>query len=342
MLWCLLALAVAAIWWVLGLVLSRLLVAVTAVVAATLLTALLHPVVGLLVRWRLPRALAALATLLITLALLGGIGFLLFERVATQAGNLQQALDESGEQLRSLVLDSALPVDAAQLDRLPDQLLDALAQAAPAPLTGAGIAINTVTALALTLFLWFFMLKDGPGFLPWLLRWVPQKHTTGVRRSAELAWDVATRYVRGTVVIAFADAVGAGIVMAILGVPLTLSLSLLIFLGAFVPIVGSTVAGAVAVAVTLVSVGPLAALILLGAVIGVQQLEGNLLQPLVMGKALHLHPAAIVLAVTIGTLAAGILGALVSVPLYAIGYRIAEESRRGWGEAQQPDTSSAN
>lgn len=324
---CLLVLATAATLWLVALVLRTLLVVTAAVVAALLLTALLHPVVARLSRAGAPRWLASLLCLLLTLGAVIGFGYFLVGRIAAQADDVRGALRESGDRLRSLALDSPLPVTADELNRLPDQVLDAIGRAVPAPLTGANIAASVVTALALTLFLWFFLLKDGPRMWQWFLSWVPRRHRTAWSRSGDTAWDVLSSYVRGTMVIAFADAVGTGIAMAALGVPLTLSLSVLVFLGAFVPIVGTTVAGAVAVVVTLITVGTVQALILLGAVIVVQQLEGNLLQPLVMGRALELHPAAIVLAVTAGTLVAGVLGALVAVPVVAIVHRVAADLR---------------
>jgi putative heme transporter len=327
--WCLFVLAAAATFWLVAIVLRTLIVVTTAIIAALLLTALLHPVVTRLVKVGTPRWLAALLSLVLTLAGLGGFGYLLVGRIAAQADDLRGALRQSGERLRSLALDSPLPVTADDLDRVPTQTLEALQQAAPAPLTGANIAVSIVTALALTLFLWFFLMKDGPHMWRWFVAWLPRRRRPAWEQGGSVAWHVLGAYVRGTIVIAFADAVGAGITMAILGVPLTMSLSVLIFLGAFVPIVGSTVAGTVAVVVTLATVGPVQALILLGAVIAVQQLEGNLLQPLVMGRALDFHPAAIVLSVTAGTLVAGVLGALVAVPVVAIAYRVTDDLVRG-------------
>ena len=159
----------------------------------------------------------------------------------------------------------------------------------------------------------------------WFLSWVPRRKAAAFETAGSRAWGVLTSYVRGTVVIALADALGIGAAMLGLGVPLVVSLTLLVFLGAFVPIVGSTVSGVVAVGVTFATVGPIQALLLVAAVIVVQQLEGNLLQPLVMGRALHLHPASIVLAVTVGAVLAGVLGALVAVPVLAMVYRVTEE-----------------
>ena len=337
--WFLLVLAGAAILWLVWQVLQTLLVVTTAVVAALLLTALLHPVVAWLARAGVPRWLASLLAFVATLSALGGFAYFIVGRIAEQTDDLRGALRESGNRLRSLALDSPLPLTADELDRLPGQVLGALREAAPAPLTGANIAASVLTAVALTLFLWFFLLKDGPRMWQWFVSWIPRRHRTTWDRSGVAAWEVLGSYVRGTIVIAFADALGAGITMAVLGVPLTLSLSVLIFLGAFVPIVGSTLAGVVAVAVTLVTVGFVQALILLGAVIVVQQLEGNLLQPLVMGRALSMHPAVIVLSVTMGTLVAGVLGALVAVPVVAIVYRIANDLVRPPADAsgETPD-----
>ncbi len=339
LLWFLLLLAGAAVLWLVALALTSLIVLTTAVLAALLLSALLNPLVARLVRLQVPRWLAALLALLVTTAGLVGFGFLLVDRVVSQSGDLGSALRQSGEKLRSLVLDSPLPISGKELDQLPENVLEGLRQALPTAATGAGIAANILTAVALTLFLWFFMMKDGSLGWRWFLSWIPRRRRSTVDQVGARAWDVLTRYVRGTVVIAFADAVGAGVVMAFLGVPLTMSLSLLVFLGAFVPIVGSTIAGAVAVAVTLVTVGAPQALILLAAVIVVQQLEGNLLQPLVMGRALHLHPAVIVVAVTAGTILAGVLGALVAVPVVAIVYRVADDLVRGGDDpaAAEPD-----
>lgn len=326
--WLLVVITAAATLWLISQVLTKLMVVTAAVVAAALLTALLEPLVRRMVGLGLPRWLASLLTLLGTLAALVAFGYVLVGRVADQSEDLRGALRETGERLRSWVLDSPLPVSASQLDEVPQRLQEGMSSIVPAPLTGAGIAVDVVSALALSLFLWFFMLKDGPRILPWVLSWMPRPRRAPVQRSGELAWDVLTRYVRGTVVIAFADAVGAGVVMAVLGVPLTLSLAVLVFLGAFVPIIGSTVAGAIAVAVTLVTVGPVQALVLVGAVIVVQQLEGNLLQPLIMGRALHLHPAVVVLSVTVGAIVAGVLGALVAMPVVAIAYGIADDLAR--------------
>jgi predicted PurR-regulated permease PerM len=152
-------------------------------------------------------------------------------------------------------------------------------------------------------------------------------HATAVNRGGHAVWEVLTGYIRGTTLIAAVDAIGIGAGMLVLGVPLTASLTCLVFLGAYVPIVGAFVSGALATGITLVTLGPTQALVLLGVVVVVQQVEGNLLQPLVMGHTLQLHAVTTVVSVTIGALVGGVLGALVAVPLVAAAYRLMIQAR---------------
>ena len=160
-----------------------------------------------------------------------------------------------------------------------------------------------------------------------LLERVPERRRDQVDGAGRSAWETLARYVRGAVVVALIDAVGIGAGLLILGVPLWLSLTLLTFVGAFIPLLGATVSGAVAVLVTLVTNGTTDAIIILVVVLVVQQVEGNLLQPLIMGRALHLHPAGILVAVTAGGLPLVVAGALLAVPLMAVTYRVLEYLR---------------
>jgi predicted PurR-regulated permease PerM len=139
-----------------------------------------------------------------------------------------------------------------------------------------------------------------------------------VHGGGEKAWAVLTSYVRATVIIAFVDAIGISLVALLLGLDLVLPIGVLVFLGAFIPVVGASISGIAAVAVALVSQGPVAALIMLGGVVAVQQLEGHVLQPFLMGRLVRVHPLAIVVVIAIGSFAAGIFGALIAVPLTAI------------------------
>jgi len=159
---------------------------------------------------------------------------------------------------------------------------------------------------------------DGDHIWRFLCRLLPRPARLAVARAGHYSWHTLGSYVRATVLVAFVDAVGIGIGLAVLRIPLALPLAALVFLGAFIPVIGATLSGTVAVLVALVTQGPITALIVLGVVIGVQQLEGHVLQPLIMGRAVALHPLAVILAIATGVVVAGIVGALVAVPVLAV------------------------
>ena len=162
----------------------------------------------------------------------------------------------------------------------------------------------------------------------WVLRRMTGPNRTVTAEAGRAGWRTLGSYSRGTMLIAAIDALGIGLALVLLGVPLALPLALITFLGGFVPIIGATVAGAVAVLVALAANGPTTALLVLAAVIAVQQIEGNLLEPLVMKRQVQLHPAVILVVVTAGTLIAGIAGAFVSVPIAAVAYRVIDTVQR--------------
>ena len=302
--------------------LARLAPVTLAVVAALLLCALLTPVVDLLDRSRLPRGLAALAGVLGLLAVLVAPLVLVGQQIAGQFGDLGGRLDEGIAQIRGWLTNGPLPISEQQLDQTWQQARDAAAKAMPSPASGAALAAEVIGAALLTIVLLFFLLKDGHQMWAWLLDRLPDRwrHRTDAAGSA--GWHALAGYVRGTIIVASVDAIGIGAALLIVGVPLALPLTLLTFVAAFVPIIGATVAGAAAVLVALVANGPTEALIILAAVIIVQQTEGNLLEPLVMGRAVRLHPAVILVAVSAGTVLAGVAGAIVAVPLVAVTYRV--------------------
>lgn len=292
-----------------------------AVVAALLLTALLLPVVDGLTRLRLPRGLAALAGVLGLLAVLVGPIVLVGQQVGSQFGDLGGRLDEGVGRVRDWAT-GAFPVSEQQLDQLWQQARDGASKAVPSPASGAVLATEALGAALLALVLLFFLLKDGHHMWHWLLGRLPNRWRHRADAAGSAGWHALAGYVRGTVVVAAVDAVGIGAALLIVGVPLALPLALLTFVSAFVPIIGATVAGAAAVLVALVANGPTQALIILAAVIAVQQTEGNLLEPLVMGRAVRLHPAVILVAVAAGTVLAGVAGAIVAVPTVAVAYRV--------------------
>jgi putative heme transporter len=176
---------------------------------------------------------------------------------------------------------------------------------------------HVLTGLFLVLFSTFFFLRDGRRITRFLVGLLPQATRENLLSAADVSWGTLVNYVRATVLVAFIDAVGIGLALVLLDVPFPFPLAALVFLGAFIPIVGATVSGAIAVLVALVDQGWVVALILLAAVIGVQQLEGHVLQPLIMGRAVAIHPLAVILAIAAGIVLAGIVGALVAVPIVA-------------------------
>jgi predicted PurR-regulated permease PerM len=293
-----------------------------AVAAALLLAALMYPVTRALLHLRLPPWAASLFTLLALVGGLFGCLFLVVERAMSQLTDLQKAINDGAGRLRHLLLRPPFSLSSKDIQQGQQQILQGVEHALPSPMAGASMLLQIGTAALLMLFILFFLLKQGSSMWGWFVGWVPPPHRRTTDAAGRKAWQTLTSYVRGTVAVAFVDAIGIGVAMLFLGNPLTASLTLATFIGAFIPIVGATVSGVLAVGVTLVTVGPWAAVILLGAVIAVQQLEGNLLQPLIMGHALKLNPVAIVVTVTIGTIVGGILGAIVAVPLVAVCYRV--------------------
>ncbi|MEV4844348.1 AI-2E family transporter [Micromonospora matsumotoense] len=297
-------------------------------VAVTLfLTALLDPVLLGLRRLRVPAAPAALLTVLLLLGVLVGVGVLVWNLTAAQFGELSQQLDEGLQRSRDFVTET-LPVSDAQLDKLVQQVRDGLGGSAPDPVGGARTAAEAAGSTLLALVLLFFLLKDGRSMWHWVLRRMTGPNRTVTAEAGRAGWRTLGSYSRGTMLIAAIDALGIGLALVLLGVPLALPLALITFLGGFVPIIGATVAGAIAVLVALAANGPTTALLVLAAVIAVQQIEGNLLEPLVMKRQVQLHPAVILVVVTAGTLIAGIAGAFVSVPIAAVAYRVVDTVQR--------------
>jgi predicted PurR-regulated permease PerM len=185
-------------------------------------------------------------------------------------------------------------------------------------LSTAGTAVEVLASGFLVLFATFFFLRDGGRIWLFLIGLLPAPAREPMSRAGEQCWLTLVAYVKATVLVAFIDAVGIGLALLILRVPFALPLAALVFLSSFIPIVGATVSGAVAVLVALVTRGPLVALIVLIAVVLVQQLEGHVLQPLIMGRAVAIHPLAVIVAIATGVVLAGIIGALVAVPVVAV------------------------
>jgi predicted PurR-regulated permease PerM len=304
--------------------------------AALVLTALMEPTARGLRRLGLAPAFAAALTTLTLVGALAGLALLVYRRSTSQLSQLPSVLTVATEQARRWLVQGPLQLDPSQVTQVRNVVVERLAAATPTPLAGAMTALRVLTAAALVVFAVFFLLKDGARMWQWLLGWTPVRHRAGVEVAGTAAWHALTGYVRGIVVVATVDAVAIGAALLVLGVPLWLSLTILTFFGAFLPVVGATVAGAVAVVVTLVLEGGRDAVIVLAVVLVVQQLEGNVLHPLVMGRALRLHPLAVLCAVTAGGLLLGIVGALVAVPLTAVTYSAAAALRSRRAPDEEP------
>ncbi|MFY1673509.1 AI-2E family transporter [Plantactinospora sp. WMMB334] len=290
--------------------------------AATLfLSALLDPVASLLRRFRFPPALAALTAILLLLGLLGGVVVLIWRLTADQFSDLAQQLDQGLVHARDFVTNT-LPISREQVDRWAQQAVNGVQKSAPDPVSGAATVAEAVGGLLLVLVLLFFLLKDGRPMWRWALGWVSERSRGRVAAAGQAGWHTLGAYTRGTMMIAAIDAIGIGIALVVLRVPLALPLAVITFLGGFVPIIGATVAGGVAVLVALAAKGPTTALLVLAAVIAVQQTEGNLLEPLIMKRQVRLHPVAVLLVVAAGTLLGGIVGAFVAVPIAAVLYNV--------------------
>jgi predicted PurR-regulated permease PerM len=306
----------------LGYVLSRLWSVLLPVILGLLVTRVLWPATRFLRAHRWPPAVAASATVIGFLALLTGVVLLIVPPVVGQSGELADQAGAGLEKLQSWFTGPPLNLGEEQIgqaiDNVTNSLQDNAQQIAGSALgwvssLGSGI-INAVLALVLT----FFFLKDGPRWLPWLAEQTGRRVGRHIARLSEQSWQTLSDFIRQQAVVGFIDAFFIGIGLWITGVPLVLPLAVLTFVGAFVPIIGAFVAGGFAVLIALVSEGLTTALIVLGIVVLVQQLEGNVLQPIIQGRGLNLHPAVVILAVTAGSSLAGIVGAFLAVPVAAV------------------------
>ena len=295
-------------------------VVVVPVIVALLLAALLQPGASGLVRRGWPRSLAAFTMLVVGLGVVAGIITLVVERFTAGFSDLAAQVSKGLDEVETFVV-RTFPITKNQLEagvaQLQETLLNNQDSIASGALTTAATVGEVFTGIVLALFTLFFFLKDGRSIWLWLIGLFPQDSRAYMDEAGRRSWRTLISYVRATVIVALVDAIGIGIGLAVLGVPLVIPLAALVFLGAFIPIIGSFLAGTVAVLVALVTVGPIKALIAFAIVVLVMQVEGHVLQPLLLGRAVHVHPLAVVLAIAAGLLIAGIFGALIAVPTVA-------------------------
>ncbi|MFC4783390.1 AI-2E family transporter [Nocardioides sp. MAHUQ-72] len=298
-------------------------VVVLPVVVALLITALVSPVVAGLHRLGLPRGLASILVVISGIAFVAALLTFAGQQVANGANDLADQTVKGLDEVKHWLKTGPLHATDSQINDYISR-----AQKAITPSTDGGSILGRVTEVGtalghvlagffIVLFSTYFFLADGERIWAWMVRLAPRAGRQHVDTSGRVAWISLTQFVRATVIVAATDAIGIMIVAAVLGVPFVLAIGVLVFLGAFIPMVGATVAGTVAILVALVDQGPITALFMLGGVILVQQIEGHVLQPFLMGRWVSVHPLGVIIAIGCGVLVAGIPGALVAVPLAA-------------------------
>jgi predicted PurR-regulated permease PerM len=323
-------------------VLSLLSLIVLPVVVALLATTLLYPPFAWLRRRRLPSGAAAAVVLVLALLFVGGALGAIAPIIAAQVDDFGAGIQDGIRQLGNLLEQAPLTLT---IDDLRARLDAAIGQAREnsgaivAQLQSGAVLIGEVlTGILIAILLTFFFLKDGGRMWDWLLEFSARDRRPAWDELGGRIFTALGGYVRGIALVGLVDAVLIGIALVIIGVPLVLPLMVLTFFGAFLPLVGAFLAGLAAVLIALVSNGVVAALLVLGAIVLVQQVEGNLLYPLLMGRTVHLHPAVILVALTIGGVLAGIVGVFLAVPVAAV-LSIALDFYRHGGEPPPPATS---
>ena len=297
---------------------------------ALLVSALAVPLVDALRRTGLPRGPSAGIVMVLGIGAVAMLFTFVGQQVAQGASDLGDSVVTGLDQVREWLRTGPLGVSDSQIDRYIKEIQGAVTDSTGSNgvvsrVTEVGTALGHVVAgFFIVLFSTYFFLADGERIWSWLVRLAPRAARERVDASGRVAWVSLTQFVRATVLVALADAIGIMVVAFWLGVPFVVALGVLVFLGAFVPMVGATLAGTVAILVALVDQGPWTALLMLAGVIFVQQVEGHILQPFLMGRFVSLHPLGVIVAIGCGVLVAGIAGALVAVPLAAAGNAVAQ------------------
>lgn len=313
--------AVSAALWVLSWVVGKTWVIILPVALALLVCTVLWPPVRWLRRNKVPPAAAALLVMVMGLAVVAGLIAAVAPAIVDQAAELAEQATAGVVQVRDWLDGPPLNISEAQLNSAVEAINDTLnsssAQIAAGLFTGVGAATSALVTFFTAVVVTFFLLKDGPGFIPWLRRAVGMPAAPHAAAILERVWATISGFIRTQAVVSLVDAVLIGIGLVIMGVPLAYALAIITFIGGFVPIVGAFVAGGLAVLVALVANGPVNALIVLGIIVAVQQLEGNVLQPWLQSKSMKLHAVLVLLAVTLGATTFGVIGAFLAVPVAA-------------------------
>jgi predicted PurR-regulated permease PerM len=311
----------AALLYVAGRVASLLYLVIVPCAAALLLTALLQPLAARLRRHGFGPLSATWCTLLLAFILIGGAVWLVTTRVEAEYPALVSQVKHTTTEIQSWLARRPFNIKTGNLAKLSDNLVTYLSKHRSAlegaALTGGRILVELLAGLVLCFFISFFLIKDGGRIWAWVTSGLVTERRRRVNLAGRAAWQAVVYYVRGTVAVAAIQAIVIGITLTIVGAPLVAPLALIMFLAAFVPLAGVLIAGTLAILIVLAAKGLIAAVIVLGVMILMNQLEGHLLQPQVVGKMVRLHPLAVILVLAVAGVVAGIAGAVVAVPVTA-------------------------
>lgn len=304
-----------------GFVLKFVWVGLLPVILAILLSSVLSPVTAKLRSWKFPSALAAISTLLGLLLIIGGTFTAMGPVVSRQGAQLWDQAEEGVDQLMGMVNDMPFNIDAQQIDELIDDatsfLQGQMSSIASGVISGASAASSVLVTVAVMFIISFFILKDGDKFLPWVRKYSGPSIGWHATELLTRVWKTLAGFIQAQAAVSFVDALFIGLGLWALGVPLAFVLAIVTFFAGFIPIIGAVTAGALAVVIALVSNGLINALLVLALILIVQQVEGNVLQPILQSKAMGLHAAIVLLSVTVGSALAGIIGAFLAVPVAA-------------------------
>ena len=306
--------------------LSKISMIVLPALIALLISALLSPLVAFLRRIGLPQVLSAVIAFFGFIVFVVGLIYLVGQQIVAGFADLTDQVVAGFLSISDWLQSNPFGFGASRVSQMIDDAVAqgvAFLQSNTSQILGGAVGAATsvgsfLTGLLLTLFTAFFFVYDGRSIFNWFVGLLPKPARAQAEGAALRGWQTLVQYVRVQIIVAGVDAIGIGIGAFFLGLPLVIPLTVLVFLGSFIPIVGAVATGAIAVVVALVSQGFVPALIMLGIVLLVQQIEGNVLQPFIMGKAVAVHPLAVVLAVAAGGFLYGIPGALFAVPLIAV------------------------
>ncbi|WKX74407.1 AI-2E family transporter [Streptomyces sp. XD-27] len=289
---------------------------------ALLITALLEPSVTRLRHLGVPRGVATAIVFVSGFVVMGLVCWFVVWQVMENIDDLSKQVQDGIDELRLWLLNSPFHVTDKQINEIAKNLREAIGanteEITTAGLEGVTVIVEVMTGILLAMFSTLFLLYDGPKIWNWTLKLVPAAAREGVAGAGPRAWATLTAYVRGTVIVALIDATFIGVGIYFLDVPMAVPLAVFIFLFAFIPLVGAVISGALAVVVALVTQDVFTAAMVLIVVLAVQQIEGHILQPFILGRAVSVHPLAVVLSVAAGSLIGGIGGAVVAVPLVAV------------------------